>query len=95
MASYQLTEEADADLTNILRFGIQEFGLQQAEKYYDELIIRLSEIATNPLLYQAVEEIPEDYRRSVYHSHSIYYEIIESDVLIIRILGQQDLKTAF
>ncbi len=95
MVSYQLTDEADADLTRILRTGIQDFGLLQAEKYYDELIMRLDEIAQAPLLNQVVDDIPEEYRRNVYHRHSIYYEVIDSGVLIIRILGQQDLKTAF
>ena len=34
-------------------------------------------------------------RRSVYQSHSIYYRVDPDEIVIIRILGQQDMDDAF
>lgn len=50
---------------------------------------RFKELAEQPKLYQAVDHIRAGYRRSVYHSHSIYYKYETHRVYIVRILGQQ------
>jgi plasmid stabilization system protein ParE len=46
MASYHLTERADDDLSNIFRQGVIDFGLVQAERYFDGLVERLGDIAS-------------------------------------------------
>lgn len=93
MAPYQLTSEADDDLTHTLRYGVIQFGLVKAEIYYDGLVSKLEEIAQSPLLYPAVDHIRQGYRRAVYHGHSIFYKIESDHVLIVRIIGRQDMKT--
>lgn len=90
MANYLLTEQADEDIANILRQGVLDFELQKAEEYYDGLIDRLNNISERPLMYQAVDVIKPGYRRSVYNVHSIYFQIRQTEVLIIRVLGRQD-----
>ena len=55
---------------------------------------RFEELADHPELYAAVDHLRTGYRRSVYHSHSIYYRIEASGILIVRILGQQNLHKA-
>lgn len=52
-------------------------------------------MADNPELYPAVDDIRKGYRRSVYQSHSIFYRVEGENIIIVRILGQQDTKTAF
>jgi len=44
----------------------------------------------NPILYQAVDEIREGYRRSVRGIDSIYYRVDGDTVEIMAIFGQQD-----
>jgi len=44
----------------------------------------------NPILYQAVDEIREGYRRSVCGVDSIYYRVDGNTVEIMAIFGQQD-----
>ena len=95
MGSYRLTKAADEDFENIFDYGIDTFGLDQALKYQKRMQQRFSEIANTPLLYPEVDEIREGFRRSVYESHSIYYREEGGDILIVRILGQQDLDNAF
>lgn len=90
MGNYRLQRAADADMLTIALYGLENFGLQQAEIYQEKLKSRFQEIANNPLLYQAVDHIREGYRRSVCGSHSIYYRIEEGGIVVVRVLGQQD-----
>lgn len=90
MGRYELSEAAALDFENIFNFGIDTFGLAQALEYQRGLIKRFQELAEQPELYAAVGHIRAGYRRSVYTSHSVYYQIEPSRVFIVRILGQQD-----
>ena len=94
MALYELSKAADEDFENIFNFGIDTFGLAQAIDYQQGMKKRLEELADQPERYPAIDHIRSGYRRSVYHSHSIYYRIETDRVLIVRILGQQDLYKA-
>ena len=94
MASYRLSKRADEDFESIYLFGLLNFGLIQADAYADGLEERFEQIAAQPDLYPAIDHLKPGYRLSVYQSHSIYYRVDESGVLIIRILRNQDLKTA-
>jgi toxin ParE1/3/4 len=94
MANYDLSEEAEADLDRLYEHGILNFGLRQANQYYDGLISRFDEIAQNPFLYRAVGHIRAGYRLSVYGVNSIYYRIqADRSVFIVRILGRQNPDT--
>lgn len=90
MASYELTQAADQDFENIFEFGIDTFGLEQAVVYQTGMKMRFEEIAGNPTMYNAVDHIKKDHRRSVFGSHSIYYTVENDGIKIIRILGRQD-----
>lgn len=94
MANYQLSKRADEDFESLYLFGLLNFGLIQADAYVDGLEERFEQIAAQPDLYPAIDHLKPGYRLSVYQSHSIYYRVDESGVLIIRILRNQDLKTA-
>ena len=94
MASYRLSKRADEDFESLYLFGLLNFGLIQADAYVDGLEERFEQIAAQPDLYPAIDHLKPGYRLSVYQSHSIYYRVDESGVLIIRILRNQDLKTA-
>lgn len=95
MASTCLSDNARTDLDRLYERGILTFGLQQADEYYDGLIARMQDIAAHPKLYPAVGDIREGYRRSVYGVHSIYYQIDSESVRIVRVLGREDITTAF
>lgn len=93
MPSYKLNEKADADFDRLYEWGIQTFGLSAARNYALGMITRFKAIAETPLLWPAVDDIKEGYRRSVFRAHSIYYRIEDDSVEIMRILGQEDVKT--
>ena len=92
MANYRISEDAKTDLKRIYRRGIQEYGEAQAELYYEEFFNRFEQLAEQPYLYQAVDDIREGYRRSVCGADSIYYRIDGDAVEIMSIIGRQDLE---
>jgi toxin ParE1/3/4 len=95
MASYSLTNAAAEDFETIFDFGIDTFGLAQALLYQNGLKQRFEELSHQPELFPAVDHLRKGYRRSPYGSHAIYYRIEKSGVVIVRILGQQNLGKAF
>ena len=94
MASYRLNREALEDLDRLYEHGVLTFGLRQADAYFDGIVNRFQKIADQPELYPAIDHIRQGYRRSVYRSHSIYYRIDPDEIVIVRILGQQDIDKA-
>ncbi len=90
MANYRISEDAKADLTRIYRRGVHEHGEAAADQYYNAFFDRFEQLAKQPHLYQAVDDIREGYRRSVCGVDSIYYRVDGDTVEIMAILGQQD-----
>ena len=90
MANYRISEDATADLRRIYRRGAREYGEALADQYYDAFFDRFDQLAKQPYLYQAVDDIREGYRRSVCGVDSIYYRVSGDTVEIMCILGQQD-----
>lgn len=65
MANYKLTEEADGDLERLFDYGIDQFGLEQARSYFEEMKHQFFEIAENPHLWQAVDYIHSEFPQAV------------------------------
>jgi len=59
-------------------------------RIFFQLIERFDKLAEQPLLYPAVDDIREGYRRSVCGTDSIYYRIEGQIVEIMALIGQQD-----
>jgi len=94
MGSYELSQAAERDFENIFEYGIDTFGLDQALRYQNGMEQRFDKAAEQPRRYPAVDHIRAGYRRTVYGSHSIYYRLASHGIVIVRILGQQDLSNA-
>ena len=93
MARFRLAPNARDDLERIWFYGLEQWGLEQADRYVLELFARFEELAENPFRYPAVDDIREGYRRSVVGADSIYYRVAGSDVEIMAIIGNQELDT--
>ena len=94
MPEFRLTAAAEEDLIGIALYGDELFGEDQSTRYRDQLKRHFALLAQNPKLYPAVDHIRPGYRRSVCGAHAIYYRIRLKDVLIVRILGRQDVQSA-
>ncbi len=92
MSKYHLSETAKEDLYRIYKYGLERFGMKQADLYFFAFFERFEQIANQPFLFPEVAEIREGYRRCPCGKDSIYYKLNREFVEIIRILGHQDVE---
>ena len=92
MAEYRLSNAAKEDLIRIHHFGVEKFGMNQADKYYDSFFAYFNIIAQRPFAFESIDYIKKGYRRCVCGSDSIYYRINNGIVEIMAIIGRQDLN---
>jgi toxin ParE1/3/4 len=92
MAEYRLSNAAKEDLIRIHHYGVEKFGMTQADKYFDSFFDYFEIIAQRPFSFESVDYIKEGYRRCPCGSDTIYYRIDNDLVEIMAIIGMQDLK---
>jgi toxin ParE1/3/4 len=93
MANYKLSNEAKNDLIRIHHYGVETFGMTQADKYYDAFFEYFEIIAKRPFSFESVDYIKKGYRRCVCGVDSIYFKIENGTVEIMAIIGRQDLNS--
>lgn len=89
----RITELADQDLNDLYSEGFTTWGEEQADRYYDGLLDRFEDICETPLMYPAVDDIREGYRRSVYEKHSIYFVVVDDVVEVRAIVKRQNVSS--
>ena len=93
MAKYRLSNAVKEDLIRIHHFGVENFGMVQAYKYFNTFFDYFEIIAQRPYAFESVDYIRKGYRRCACGSDSIYYKISgEMIVEIMAIVGSQDLS---
>ncbi|SFU75674.1 toxin ParE1/3/4 [Pustulibacterium marinum] len=92
MANYKLTNEAKNDLIRIHQYGVQKFGMTQADNYFESFFKYFDMIAERPFSFESVDYIKKGYRRCVCGADSIYYRINDNIIEIMAIVGRQDLN---
>lgn len=92
MVSYRLSNEAKKDLIRIHHYGVEKYGVTQADKYFNAFFEHFEIIAERPFSFESVDYIKDGYRRSVCGVDSIYFRIVNDTVEIMAIIGKQDLN---
>ena len=92
MGKYKLSNVAKEDLIRIHQYGVKQFGIKQADKYFDSFFVHFELIAKNPQSFESVDFIKIGYRRCVCGVDSIFYKMGDDIVEIITIIGRQDLN---
>ncbi|PQJ15784.1 type II toxin-antitoxin system RelE/ParE family toxin [Aureicoccus marinus] len=92
MAHYRLSNEAKNDLVRIHQYGVKQFGLAQADKYFESFFQYFDLIAERPYSFESVDYLKNGYRRCVCGVDSIFFRINEETVEIMAIVGKQDLS---
>lgn len=92
MAHYRLSNEAKNDLVRIHQYGVKQFGLAQADKYFESFFQYFDLIAERPYSFESVDYLKNGYRRCVCGVDSIFFRINEETVEIMAIVGRQDLS---
>jgi len=80
---YRISRRAEADLTDIYLYTIQNFGERQARKYLLELDAVFELLGDHPRIGRPYEAGTHQF---VHGSHIIIYRIEADAVLIVRIL---------
>ena len=91
MAKYRLSNEAKRDLIRIHHYGVEKFGMAQADKYFYSFFKYFDIISQRPFSFESVDFIKKGYRRCVCGPDSIYFRINDDIVEIMAIVGRQDL----
>jgi len=87
--SYQLTNEAAIDIEEILDQSINNFGTAQTEIFFEALKKCIKLLADQPNIGHSAEDILPDYLRFPHESHVIFYKILSSSILVVRILHKR------
>ncbi len=92
MANYKLSNVAKEDLIRIHHYGVKQFGIKQADKYFESFFVHFELITENPLSFESVYFIKPGYRRCICSVDRIFYKMNENVVEIMTIIGRQDLN---
>jgi len=92
MAKYKLSNEAKNDLIRIHHYGVEKFGMTQADHYFKSFFEYFDIIPKRPFSFESVDCIKKGYRRCVCGIDSIYYRINQNIVEIMAIVGRQELN---
>ncbi len=90
MYNFHLSKEAKIDISRIYEYGLNQFGLNQANKYYDDLFNCIYKICRNPTLFPAALGYINIERYCVCDSETIFYNFKNDIVEIVTIIGRQD-----
>lgn len=94
MGSFNLTNKAVEDLTNIWNYTFEEWSENQADTYYFLLLEMCQDLADNPTIGKSYKDIGIEIFGFKAHRHIIFYEIIsKNEIEIVRILhGRMDIE---
>ncbi len=89
MAGVRLTPDAQSDLIEIRRYGIEHWGAAQSQYYLSSLRQHIQLLAKTPSLGKARPEVAEGVRSFPYESHAVYYIAHEKLLIIFGVLHQR------
>jgi len=92
-AEYRLTPEAVRDMETIWLYTLKEWGLEQANRYTDELTEAFDQLAANPKMATPCDRIRKGYRRSQVGRHAIYFRQTDYGIVVVRVLHDRMLST--
>lgn len=85
----KLSKEFNFDLDDIFQYGVETFGIDQAEKYENEIWQLVERLSHNYLLFPECHHLPTKskmYRWIILETHLIIYRIATPEIQVLRIL---------
>ncbi len=86
MAEYRLTPAAERDLEVIWTYTVQQWGIEQANRYTDIMTTAFAQLAQSPKTAPACDHIRPGYRCCGVERHMIYFRITTYGIAVVRIL---------
>lgn len=83
---YRLSNLAAEDFTHIFEYSLLNYGVQQADKYTNDLKDCFYLLVSNPLIGVDCGGLFPHMRRHTFQSHNIFYLPFDGEIEIVRIL---------
>lgn len=88
MFKLSITPRAEFDLIGIWAFTCEAWGIDQADKYLDNMETGMKQLINYPLLGTNYDHVLHGYRRLQVEHHAVFYQVRESEILVIRVLHE-------
>ena len=92
-AEYRLAPEANRDMETIWLHTLEIWGLEQANRYTDELTEAFGQLAAAPNMATPCDHIRKGYRRSRVGRHAVYFRVTDYGIAVVRVLHDRMLST--
>jgi toxin ParE1/3/4 len=93
MLELKIKPEAESDLSKIFEYTAKSWGVEQAEKYQDELFAEMLLLTKQEALGKKYPYAKQPYRKLHMNRHLIFYRVDGQTCLIIRVLHDRvDIK---
>lgn len=89
MRQLVLSPAAQNDIDGIYEYTFDEWGIDQAERYIDEIMNICGDLASGKQPGRDASEVRADYRSQLANSHVIFYKETSTKISIMRILHQK------
>jgi toxin ParE1/3/4 len=86
VSAFSVSRAARADLKNIAAYTQKVWGAEQRRTYLKGLDLAFHFLADNPLAGSPCDYVADGLRKHRFESHTIFYENVDSAVLIVRVL---------
>jgi len=80
------TARATDDIENVVSYGIQEWGEEQARSYLDGMLQSIQQLADHPDLGVACDEIRPGWRVLTIQQHLAFFHTFGESVVILRVV---------
>ncbi|MBK1736211.1 toxin, ParE-ParD toxin-antitoxin system [Halorhodospira abdelmalekii] len=88
MFKLNVTPKVESDLIGIWVYTCEEWGVDQADHYLDRLEAGMKRLIDHPSLGANYDHVFSGYRRLQVEHHAVFYQLYESDVLVVRVLHE-------
>lgn len=85
----EVTQAAKRDLDDVFRYTHEEWGLDQAFQYSEEMIHAITQLSEFPNLGRDRSEFQERLRSLVVAHHVILYRVFDDLILISRVIHER------
>lgn len=88
MLKLSVTPKAESDLTGIWLYTCEEWGVDQADIYLDQLEAGMKQLLNHPSLGANYAHVLPGYRRLQVEHHAVFYQVLEPEMLVVRVLHE-------
>ena len=88
MRSVEVTRKAESDLIDIWLYTFETWGAAQADRYVDQLGAAMDYLAQHPSMGVDYGHVLPDYRKFRIAHHDIFYRLLDTKILVVRVLHE-------